>query len=63
MTATIPCNAKDGFECPYIKTCISRLVDRTITGCGMALYVNGLIKYDEIGVAHTVKAESEDRDE
>ena len=59
MTATIPCKAKDGFECPYLKVCMARLTDRTVTGCGMALYVNGLIKYDEIGVQHTVKAESE----
>lgn len=59
MITTIPCKAKDGFKCPYIKTCIARLADETIKGCGMALYVNGLIKYDEIGVAHTAKAESE----
>ena len=55
MTATIPCKAEDGFECPYLKTCFARLTDRTITGCGMALYMNGLIRYEEIGVKHTVR--------
>ena len=60
MTATIPCKVQGVSECPYIKTCIARLNDRTVTGCGMAQYVNGLIKYDEIGVQHTVRAESED---
>ena len=54
MTATIPCKAEDGFECPYLKICLARLTDRTITGCGMALYMNGLINYDEIAVQHTV---------
>ena len=49
MTATIQCK-----DCPYIKTCVARLTDRTVTGCGMALFTNGLIKYDEIGVEHTV---------
>ena len=55
MTATIPCKDADGWECPYITTCLARLTDRTITGCGMALYMNGLIEYNEIGVKHTVK--------
>lgn len=59
MTATIPCKSDDGFKCPYIKTCLARLTDRTITGCGMALYMNGLIKRDEIGVEHTVKERGE----
>lgn len=62
MIATIPCKDKDGFECPYLVTCMARLTDKTITGCGMALYVNGLIKHDEIGIQHTVKAESEDKE-
>lgn len=57
MTATIPCRANDGFECPYYKICIARRNDKTVTGCGMALYHNGLIKYDEIGVQHTVLRE------
>ena len=61
MTAIIPCKTKDGFECPYIKTCLARLTDKTITGCGMALYINGFIKYDEIGVQHTVKENTHDR--
>jgi len=55
MTATIPCKSDDGFKCPYYTVCIARLNDRTVTGCGVALYANGLIKYDEIGVKHTVK--------
>lgn len=57
MTATISCK-----DCPYIKTCVARLTDRTVTGCGMALFTSGMIKYDEIGVEHTVNAESEELD-
>ena len=57
MTAIIPCKAKDGFECPYYKICLARRNDRTVTGCGMALYHKGLIKYDQIGVQHTVCGE------
>ena len=58
MIATIQCK-----DCPYIKTCIARLNDRTVTGCGMALFINGLIKYDEIGVQHTVIKKEGDEDE
>jgi hypothetical protein len=54
MIATIPCKSDD-FKCPYYTVCIARINDRTIRGCGMALYVNGLIKYDEIGVNHLIK--------
>ena len=53
MIATIPCESNNG-DCPYLKTCIARLTDRTITGCGMALYINGVIKYEDIGVNHSV---------
>ena len=55
MTATIPCNADDGFKCPYIDICLARITDRTVTGCGIALYMIGLIEFNEIGVKHTVK--------
>lgn len=57
MTATIPCKSKDGFECPYYKICLARRNDKTVTGCGVALFHNGLIKYEEIGVEHTVTKE------
>ena len=51
MIASIECQ-----DCPYTKTCMARLNDRTVTGCGVALFISGLIKYDEIGVEHTVNA-------
>ena len=38
-----------------IKTCLARLTDRTITGCGIPLYAAGLIKREDIMVEHTVK--------
>ena len=59
MTASIPCKAEDGFTCPYFETCLARLTDRTITGCGIALYMNGLIEYNEIAVRHTIRKEKE----
>lgn len=57
MIALILCK-----DCPYIKTCIANLNDRTITGCGMALFINGLIKYDEIGIEHTVNTKEGDKE-
>ena len=49
-------------DCPYIKTCLARLNDRTITGCGIPLYVAGFITKSEIFVQHTVKKEGEEND-
>ena len=42
-------------DCPMIKTCLARLTDRTITGCGVPLYVAGLISRQEVLVEHTVR--------
>ena len=61
MITTIPCKSEDGFECPYLTTCLARLTDRTITGCGVALYMKGLITYDEIRVRHTIKEGQNER--
>lgn len=41
--------------CPYKKYCIARLNDTSITGCGMAFYMAGLIERHEIQVEHTIK--------
>ena len=46
-------------NCPYLHYCLARLNDRTITGCGMALYEAGIIRKEEIIVQHTVKGETE----
>lgn len=40
-------------ECPMIKTCLARLTDGTITGCGVPLWYGGLIRYDQIMVERT----------
>lgn len=45
----------DKTDCPMIKTCLARLTDRTITGCGIPLWYGGLIKREEIMVEHTVR--------
>lgn len=52
----VKCRAtkKDKTDCPMIKTCLARLTDRTITGCGIPLWYGGLIKRDEVMVEHTV---------
>lgn len=46
--------------CPMIRTCLARLTDGTITGCGVPLAYAGLIKVSDIQVEHTVRKEKED---
>ena len=43
--------------CPMIKTCIARLTDGTITGCGVPLAYAGVIKPQDIEVEHTIRKE------
>lgn len=62
MDGIILCKTKDGFKCPYLDFCLARLTDRSITGCGMPLYVDGLIKYEGIRMQHTINAESEEKE-
>ena len=50
---------KDKTDCPMIKTCLARLTDRTITGCGIPLWYGGLIRREDVQVEHTVSQESE----
>ena len=53
---TIPCKAEDGWMCPYIKTCLARLNDPSIVGCGLPLYLNGIIKSkSDVFVVHRIK--------
>lgn len=47
----------DKTDCPYIRVCFARLTDPTITGCGLPLYMAGIINKSDIMVIHTVKAE------
>ena len=57
IMATVKCRATkpDKEDCPMIQTCLARLTDRTITGCGIPLWYGGLIKREEIMVEHTVR--------
>lgn len=48
--------------CPMIRTCLARLTDRTITGCGVPLWYAGLITRQEVTVEHTVKKEVANHD-
>ena len=42
-------------DCPMIKFCFARMTDRTISGCGLPLYMAGIIKdKQDIQVEHTV---------
>ena len=45
--------------CPLIKTCLARLTDRTITGCGVPLAYAGLIRPQDVQVEHTVRRDEE----
>lgn len=57
MNAIVKCiSSKDGkASCPMIETCLARLTDETITGCGVPLAYAGLIESSDIVVEHTVK--------
>lgn len=49
---------EDKTECPMIKTCLARLTDHTITGCGVPLAYGGLIRWQDVLVEHTVRKET-----
>lgn len=46
--------------CPMIRTCLARLTDQTITGCGVPLAYAGLIKVSDVQVEHTIRKEEDD---
>ena len=42
--------------CPYLRYCLARLNDPSITGCGLPLYMARIIRnMDDIYVEHTWK--------
>ena len=45
---------KDKEQCPMIDTCLARLADPTITGCGVPLFYYGVIDRSAVMVEHTV---------
>lgn len=45
----------DKEECPMIHTCLARLTDKTITGCGIPLWWAGAIPRTDVQVEHTVR--------
>ena len=50
----------DKEPCPMIRTCLARLTDKTITGCGIPLFYAGLISLAEVQVEHTVRRGEEE---
>lgn len=46
--------------CPMIQTCLARMTDETITGCGLPLAYAGIIKWQDIQVEHTIRKEEEE---
>ena len=47
-------------DCPYNKVCIARVNDSSIIGCGIPLYVDGIIPYACICVRHKLKLKEGD---
>ncbi len=46
-------------NCPMLRFCFARMADRTISGCGLPLYMAGVIKdKQDIQVEHTVYKEA-----
>lgn len=51
-------------DCPYVRFCFARMAYRTISGCGLPLYMAGVIKdKQDIQVEHTVYKEVEQGDD
>ena len=57
MSLIVTCLPKNGHKdkCPLFDTCLARLTDGTVTGCGIPLYYAGYISKSEIVVQHTVQ--------
>lgn len=53
-------STEDKKPCPMIHTCLARLTDGTITGCGVPLAYAGLIEPSDVQVEHTVRKEEAD---
>lgn len=47
-------------KCPYFEICVARLNDPTVAGCGMALFMDGFIEWDDIEVLHRVNVGGEE---
>lgn len=47
-------------KCPLFKTCLARLTDGTITGCGVPLAHFGLIRWQDVQVEHTIRKDVKD---
>jgi hypothetical protein len=41
--------------CPLYDYCIARKNDPTIAGCGMCLFLAGVIAWNDVGVIHQIK--------
>ena len=56
---TVKCIPRDTLKdpCPMLPYCLARLADQSITGCGVPLYIAGLIRKSEILVERTFKEE------
>ena len=42
-------------QCPMIMTCLARLTDKSITGCGIPLWYCGMIPQSAIMVEHSIR--------
>lgn len=49
------CITENYLVCPLYKYCVARLNDPSIVGCGLSLYLAGVISPDDIGVIHEIK--------
>ena len=60
MIVKCKATSSDKTDCPMIRTCLARLTDRTITGCGVPLAYIGVIKSQDVMVEHTVRGENDE---
>ena len=54
MTVSHYCITGD-LVCPLYKYCIPRINDPTIVGCGLSLFLAGVIAWNDIGILHEIK--------
>ena len=57
MNGIIACKGETELNCPYLETCVARVIDPRIEGCGIVLYKKGLISKEETLVMRLIRKE------
>ena len=57
----VKCRENGGVgDCPFLRSCLARMNDPTISGCSMPFVWTGMMKISDAEVEHTVSTEKEE---